>query len=76
MKKKLDVCFIDDFSVVISGKCVFTGEFYSVIVNRDEYIKWERGELIQRAMPNLSAEKREFLISGISPKGWKQTFGE
>jgi hypothetical protein len=27
-------------------------------------------------MPSLSTEEREFIISGISPAGWKKAFGE
>jgi len=36
---------------------------------------WERGMLIQDAMPNIPAEQREFLISGFTPEQWKETFG-
>lgn len=28
------------------------------------------GALIQDVMPNLSAEEREFIITGITPKEW------
>ncbi len=37
---------------------------------------WKGGELIQRAMPNLSADEREFLMTGITPEEWEKTFGE
>lgn len=30
--------------------------------------------VIQDAMPNLSADDREFLITGICPKCWNSTF--
>lgn len=32
----------------------------------DQYSDWINGTLIQHAMPNLSADDRELLISGIS----------
>lgn len=32
-----------------------------------EYKAWQKGALIQDAMPNMSAEDRETLISGICP---------
>jgi len=32
--------------------------------------------LIQDAFPNLNAEQREFLLSGITPQEWNDTFGE
>ena len=75
MKKNQNIIDNGNGTVTISGKCVFIGEKYSVTVNENEYNKWVNGELIQRAMPNVSVEDREFLISGISPKGWKKTFG-
>jgi len=34
------------------------------------------GLLIQAVFPNLSAGEREFLISGITPEEWNNTFGE
>ena len=34
-------------------------------VNKDDYTSWENGELIQNAMPYLTADEREVLISGI-----------
>jgi hypothetical protein len=37
---------------------------------------WKGGELIQRAMPNLSADEREFLMTGITADEWKNTFGD
>jgi len=33
------------------------------------------GELVQNVFPTLSAEEREFLISGITPKEWSDLFG-
>jgi len=32
--------------------------------------------LIQDAFPNLNIEQREFLLSGITPQEWNNTFGE
>ena len=29
-------------------------------------------ELIQNAMPNLSADEREFLMTGITPEEWAE----
>ena len=37
---------------------------------------WKGGELIQRAMPNLTPDEREFLMTGITPEEWENTFGE
>ena len=56
--------------VIIKGDCVFTGEFYQCRVLSEGFNKWLNGELIQIAMPEVSLDDREFLISGISPVGW------
>ena len=36
---------------------------------------WHNGEVIQRALPHLSADEREFLMTGITPDEWKAEFG-
>lgn len=60
----------------VEGNCVFTGKPYSCEVPTAGLLRWIGGDSIQTAMPNVSADDREFLISGISPEGWKETFGE
>ena len=40
-----------------------------------QYRSWEEGMLIQEAMPNLTADEREFIISGVTPEEWKEMFG-
>lgn len=37
---------------------------------------WQAGELIQRAMPNLSADDREFIMTGTTPEEWDAAFPE
>jgi len=39
------------------------------------FYAWKRGALIQEAFPSLSAEDREFILSGITPAEWADTFG-
>jgi len=34
------------------------------------------GMLAQAVFPNLNKEEREFLISGITPDEWNNTFGD
>ena len=36
---------------------------------------WETGTLIQNAFPNLDADDREFIRSGITPSEWSATYG-
>ena len=35
---------------------------------------WQNGELIQNALPELSADQRELLISGTCGKCWDKMF--
>ena len=53
---------------------------YRIILNTDQYIRykcWERGELmIQEALPELTADEREQLMSGINQKRWDEMFKE
>ena len=45
-------------------------------VNEDDYTSWENGELIQNAMPYLSAAEREVLISGVCGTCFSKMWGE
>lgn len=57
---------------LIEGNCVITGNPYGVTVPTEGLHQWLSGLSIQRALPDTSADDREFLISGISPEGWDQ----
>lgn len=63
-------------NVIIKGPCVITGEEYQVSVPAIELAKWSAGGLAQDVLISLTAEQREFLISCVSPEGWKTIFGE
>lgn len=43
-------------------------------VSQDQITSWQNGELIQNAMPGLSADDREFLMTGITPDEWEDNF--
>lgn len=36
---------------------------------------WRRGMRIQDAMPDLSADDREFIMTGFTPEDWETMFG-
>lgn len=44
-------------------------------VTPEQIDAWQAGALIQVAMPNLTAEDREFMMTGITPEEWTETFG-
>ena len=37
---------------------------------------WKNGALIQDALPEVSPENREFIMTGITPSMWDHLFGE
>ena len=55
---------ISDAVTVIVG-CIKCAEAQHITVGTADLDSWENGALIQDAMPYLSADDREILISGI-----------
>ena len=45
-------------------------------VTMEEYDAWLNGELIQNAMPRLTADEREFIKTGITAEEWEELFGD
>ena len=43
-------------------------------VTLEQMASWGQGELVQNAMPNLSADEREFIMTGITPTEWNEMF--
>jgi hypothetical protein len=43
-------------------------------VTPEQLTTWQMGALIQNAMPNVSAEDREFIMTGITPDEWESMF--
>lgn len=44
-------------------------------VTARQIASWEKGELIQDAMPNLTPAEREFINTGVTPDEWDEIFG-
>ena len=57
---------------ILSGKIKTRG----IPVTQDQLDNWNSGTLIQNAMPNISPDDREFLMTGITPEEWDKTFKE
>lgn len=64
--------------MLVTRKSPFTGKEHTldIPVTQEQLDVWQSGELIQVAMPDVSAEHREFLMTGITPTEWNETFGE
>jgi hypothetical protein len=44
-------------------------------ITPDEWMNWKSGRvLIQNAMPNLTPEQREFIMTGYTPEDWEMMF--
>lgn len=64
--------------MLITRKSPFTGKEATLDIpcTEEQLQRWKNGEYIQNAMPNVSAEHREFLMTGTTPEEWNQIFGE
>ena len=62
--------------VKVAGNCVVTKKPHSIFVDSVELNKWLTGDhLIQDVIiTDVSADDREFLMTGISPEGWNVMF--
>lgn len=58
------------------GRCKILDTPYECWVSTQGLKLWHSGEKIHHALPEVSAEDREFIISGISPDGWFELFGD
>ena len=43
-------------------------------VTQEQIALWESGTLIQNAMPHLTPDEREFIMTGITPEEWDSAF--
>lgn len=71
--------YIEEFTengtfYVYTGLCLMTKVKYSVKIPSHELFAYRQGANIQDAMRSVSADDREFLMSGISPAGFAELF--
>lgn len=45
-------------------------------ITEQQFQKWKNGMMIQYAMPALTADEREFLMTGITPEEWDSLFSK
>ena len=60
--------------MIITRTSMLSGELTSqdIPVTVEQIKEWENGELIQYAMPNLTPDQREFLMTGITADEWEK----
>jgi hypothetical protein len=55
-------------------RCVSCLNIQTILVDMSDVRTWQEGELIQNAIPYLTAGERELMISGMCPICWNDTF--
>ena len=60
----------------ITRKSLFTGVTRTIDlpITEEQLTLWEEGMLIQKAMPNLSPDQREFIMTGVTSEEWNEAF--
>ena len=61
----------------ITRTSVFTGveRTLDLPITEGQYTAWKGGTLIQEAMPDLSPDDREFVMTGVTSEEWSAEFG-
>lgn len=67
--------FTNRTHITLEINCPICGKEYEVTVPIKGYEAWQRGELIQNAMPDVSPEVRESLISKLCETCQMDIFG-
>ena len=60
--------------ISVKTHCPICHKDDSVDVIKEEYEDYQSGKLIQKAMPSLSDDQREQLLTGICGKCWDELF--
>lgn len=73
--RQLQSRILDNNIIEYYRECSVTGDEYSVKLTQEESKFYELGELnVQDFLFHLSADQREFLITGITPAEWNEMF--
>ena len=63
-------------TVTLEKACPFCGQLSTATVPTIGFDKYMNGELVQRAFPNIPAETREFMITGMCKDCQEEIFGQ
>jgi len=73
MKRYIDtIPYTEEFEPVHGYR--FSDDNHSAFVPANEMFAYNQGELMQVAMPSVSAEDREWLMTGTTPAEWDSMF--
>lgn len=65
--------------MLVTKTSIITGieRTVDIDITSDQLKRWERGEdIIQNIMPNLTANEREFIMTGMTPDEWDEVIGD
>ena len=64
--------------MIFKRKSIISGieHHMALDVTQEQFERYENGWFVQDAFPHLSADEREFIISGVTPEEWSSTFGD
>ncbi len=62
----------------VTKRSGITGDLHTleIDITEEQWKRWKSGELLQNVCPHLSADDREFLISGATKEEWDYYFGK
>ena len=62
--------------MIVQRRSIISGKVNTMNIDctEEQLNRHKMGELVQDVFPNLSVEEREFLISGVTPEEWDDTF--
>jgi len=64
--------------MIINRKSFITGKEHAwdMPVTPEQIKRWVEGELVQDVFPELTADEREFILSGVTPEEWESICGK
>lgn len=71
---------LDDDGIIraVKVKSLTTGQWgeMAMTIQPADWNLWQQGAFIQTVMPYLTADQREFLLTGMTPEEWDRMFPE
>lgn len=65
-----------DRNMTVKKVCRQCNKLIAMKVNLEDFAAWNQGVYVQKAMPYLSTDERELLISGICGACFDNNFGD
>lgn len=79
LQPQRNVCRVDNSTLRLTIKSLFSGREHTkeLPITHEQWHNWQSGCMkIQHAMPHLSADDREWLMTGATPDEWEAEFGQ